>query len=245
MKKSTILLVSALVFFLCSLTAFNFAMKAEYETGNYKDPFHGFVAQDFTGFAAVEVNGSSLITVKIVQGPYKVLLHKRVQDFVQVKQQENKLVVEVNLKEKRSWSNGRHVVYISCPRLTELTTTAQYTLAGKPQFDSSDDNPYVSQVVQVENFEQDSLRIVQDHASAVKLNKTKLDNLQGIVGISAGSGSKLIIGKENQISSAALDIRNKSTLFLHDVVIPAISYQFSDSARADFTGASLQLISKK
>ncbi|RNI29039.1 hypothetical protein [Rufibacter latericius] len=245
MKRSTILIVAALVLFLGSLTAFNFVMKAEFETGNYKDPLAGFVSQNYTNFQVVEVNGGSKISVKIEQGPYKVFLHNRVQESVQVKQQGNKLVVDVNQKDEAIWSNGRYVVYISCPELTNLTTSARYTLKGKPQVDLFDDNPYGSKIVSIEGFKQDSLSLQQDHGTAVKLVKTKLNNLHAIVGATQGSGSKLFLGKGNQINSAALDIRNKSFLHMNDVVIPSVAYQFSDSARADFTGAALAYLNKK
>jgi hypothetical protein len=250
MKKSTILIGSALVFFLGTLTAFNFVMKAEYETGHYKDPYHEFVSRDFTGFDAVEVNGTtslaaSKIAVKIVQGPYQVRLHNRVQDFVQIRQEGKKLVIEVNKKEKDTWTNYRHVVYISCPKLNALTTTTDYTVAGKPHLDLYFDDSYIYRTVQVVGFEQDSLKLTQDHATTVELIKTKLGYLHGVLGVTPGSGSKLVIGKGNQINSAALDIKNKSTLFMHDVKIPSLAYQFSDSAKAEFSGRALGLLSHK
>ncbi|PIQ22903.1 MAG: hypothetical protein COW65_00440 [Cytophagales bacterium CG18_big_fil_WC_8_21_14_2_50_42_9] len=51
--------------------------------------------------------------------------------------------------------------------------------------------------------------------------------------------------KENYKSQAAnLDIRNKSLLILDDLVIPALTYTFSDSAQLDLKGNALQILKK-
>ncbi|WP_210465251.1 head GIN domain-containing protein [Rufibacter roseolus] len=245
MKKSNILIVSALAFFLCSLTAFNFVMKTEYDKGNYKDPLNNFVKQDFTGFNALEVNGGSLISVKVVQGPFKVFLHNRVLGLVQVRQQGQKLVIDVNLEKKGIWSNGRYVVYVSCPNLKTLNTTSRYTLLGKPHQELASVYPYGLKKVLLEEFKQDSLNIQMDHATAVELFKTNLGKLNAVVGPTPESNSMLLIRKDNQINAADLDIRNQSSLYMFDVVIPSLSYKFSNTAKAEFTGSALTAISKK
>ncbi|KAA3437809.1 DUF2807 domain-containing protein [Rufibacter hautae] len=244
MKKSTILIFSALVFFLCSLTAFNFAMKAEYDKGLFRDPLVDFISTDITGFDAIQVNGGSKLSVKIVQGASQVRVHERAQDFVRFKKQGNKLIVDVDQIKGRDFRyNGSYSVYISCPKLTSLTTSARYKMGGEPQTDLFLQEIYHN--ITLNNFTQDSLTIQQDHATAVELNNLKLGKLKAVVGLSEGSGSRLTILGKNQIQAADLSIQHKGGLNLFDVAIPSLTYQFSDSARAVFSGAALPALSKK
>jgi len=51
--------------------------------------------------------------------------------------------------------------------------------------------------------------------------------------------------KENyKLQAANLDIRNKSSLVLDDLFIPALTYTFSDSAQLDLKGNALQILKK-
>ncbi|WP_207434420.1 GIN domain-containing protein [Sabulibacter ruber] len=243
MKKSNILVLAGLAFFLCTLTAFNFIMKAEYETGHYKDPYFSFVQKDFAGFTSVEVNGASRMTVYIVQGDYKVMAHERVQEYLQFKQQGNKLIVTVNENDDFMKLYGSHSVLISCPTLTSVTANGSYTFKGNPITDKAFD--YLRNKVLVQGFKLDSLQVTQDHATQVDLEGSTVGKLSAVVGLTPGSTSVLSIGGTNKIQAADLQVNSISTLNLHNVRIPAVSYQFSDSARVFLSGTALASLNRK
>jgi len=243
MKKSNILVFSALAFFLCTLTAFNFIMKAEYETGHYKDPYFEFVAKGFTGFTSVEVNGASKVSVKVVQGDYQVKVNGKTQEYLQFEQQGNKLVVHLNKKDDNMKLYGDHTVLISCPTLTSLTTSGQYTYKGKPETDLAYE--YIGNKVRVHGFKLDSLQITQNHATKVELEESTIGKLSAVVGVTPGSTSLLTIDGSNKIQAATLNVNTVSGLNLHNVLIPSVAYQFSDSAKVYLTGAALTNLNRK
>ncbi|WP_205504597.1 hypothetical protein [Rufibacter psychrotolerans] len=243
MKKSTILSGAALVFFLGTLTAFNFVLKAEYDTGHYKNPYFQFVPKKFSGFTAVEVNGASRVSVQIIQGDYQVRVHERAQEYLQIRQQGNKLLIDVAQTEGDMPSYGDHTVLISCPNLASLTTTGRYTLKGTPGIDRAFN--YMVHTVKLQGLTQDSLQIRQDHATQVELEKCSLGKLVAEVGRTPGSTSVLTLGPSNQVQSAELTVNTIATLNLHNVVIPAVHYQFSDSARVILLGSSLASLNKQ
>lgn len=240
MKKSNSLLGAALVFFLACLVAFNFSMKAEYETGNYKDRYRAYATLPFKGFEAIEVNGAHRISVRISKGAHNVRVHEKAKEYLQIRQVGSKLVIEVEQKNENDRFYGE--VLVALPVLTSLSTSSRYTMAGKPKQHLA--SAYFYNSISVEGFMQDSLQIQQDHATAIELGHNVLATLNVVAGSTPGSSSKLSIWKTNQIQAATLAIRNKSTLVLDNIMIPSINYQFSDSAQANFTGAALQLLSK-
>ncbi|MBA9077800.1 hypothetical protein [Rufibacter quisquiliarum] len=241
MKKSNMLLGVAAVFFLTCLLAFNFALKAEYESGAYKDRFKDYISLNYQGFEAVKVNGATSISVDITSGPYGVRVHKDAPAYLRFRVEKDTLVVEVDQKNEEVRFQGE--VLISLPRLTCLTTSSNHTLAGKPE--SRVYSKYYYNEVEVKGFRQDSLQLVLDHASAVNLANNHLNTLNVVAGATPGSSPKLSLWKSNTIQKASFDMRNRSNLVLSHVVIPSVRYHFSDSAQAELSGASLQLMGEK
>ncbi|MFC6998180.1 head GIN domain-containing protein [Rufibacter roseus] len=239
MKKSNILLFTALAFFVCCLTAFNFAMKAQFDTGQYKDRYFDYVTFNQKGFSAVEVNGAARLNVRLTQGPHQVRAHKDAQEYLEIRQEGNKLIIDVNHKSDREQYHGE--VLVSLPELTLLEVSSKYTKAGKPANTIAARFKYGN--VQVTGFSQDSLQLLQDHATSVLLTNLKLDKLTAVAGTTPGSTPELFLAG-NTIQAAHFDIKNKGKLELNNMLIPNLSYEFSDSASANFTGTSLQLLKK-
>lgn len=241
MKTSTALLLTAFLILLGSLAAYNMALKTEYNKGTYKDPYRDFITLNYRDFDQVEINPATEMNVKIMAGDYKVQVHKSATDFIQFKKAGRQL--QVNLvypqeeQELRSWE----LVVITCPQLIDLKTNAFYTVKGKKitPTKSWDDN-----VITLQGFKQDNLNLEQDKASAVNLLENKINRLKAVVGLSAGSTARLHLDKTNRIQEADLDIRNKSELVIENVTIPKLQYQFSDSARATFTGSALGILAQ-
>ena len=76
---------------LVSLVGYDFLLKAEYASGNYKIPFKDYKLLEWKDFDKVDVNGSTAANVKFVQGPFSVRIDNYAVDFVNIKQQAESL----------------------------------------------------------------------------------------------------------------------------------------------------------
>lgn len=243
MKTSNKLALTALIFLLASLAAYNMALKNEYGKGTYKDPFKDFTALSFKDFNSLEINPTHILNVKVSKGPYAVWVRKEAAEYVQVKQTGQRLRLDAVFPEERDYAGRTFAVMISCPKLTDLTTNAMYSVKGKLSTDKAQASSG-SYAVTVSGLAQDSLRIHQDNASTVKLLDNALGQLRVVAGLSAGSSSALHVMPNNRIAAASFDIRNKSQLVLDGVSIPKLRYQFADSAKATISGAALSALTR-
>lgn len=236
MKNSNKWVLAALLLLLASLAAYNMGLRAEYRTGNYKDPLHNYTALPFKDFTAVDVPAATAVKVKIVRGPFSVRLNKDNAASVRVAQQNGRLVITANFPQQREYWRQQEAVVISCPRLTSVATDALYQVKGRPELGTENGSGNVT----VQGFAQDSLALRQNHASRIVLMDNSLGYLQAEVGTGAGSGAALQIASGNRIRAADLDIRHRSELSIDNVAIPALRCHFADSAKATFSGAALK-----
>src|SRR5437764_8791518 len=93
-KTSNKLIIIALVVTLVSLVAYDFLLKAEYRSGNYKIPFKNYVTLNWKDFDIVDINASTAANVKLVQGPFSVRVEQYAAEYVQVKQKGNRLEID-------------------------------------------------------------------------------------------------------------------------------------------------------
>ncbi|MGI4884396.1 MAG: hypothetical protein ACRYFR_05490 [Janthinobacterium lividum] len=234
MKNSNKWVLAAVLLLLGSLTAFNMGLRAEYRTGNYKDPLHNFTALTFKNFTSVSVPAATALPVKIVRGPFGVRVNNDAAAAVRVAQRGGQLVVTAHFAGQRPYWGQREALVISCPRLDSLTTDAVYELDGKPQTDKNGTLGHVA----VEGFAQDSLVLRQHRTSHVALAGNTLRYLRAEVGSGPG-GAALALAGSNRIAAADLDVRRHGELAISNVVIPDLRYHFADSAQATLTGAAL------
>lgn len=230
-----------MVFLLASLAAYNMALRTEYRKGTYKDPFKDFTALKLRDFHDLEINPGSILNVQVTKGPYAVWVRKKAAEYVQVKQAGLRLRLDATFAEEKVYTGSAYAVIITCPQLVTLTTNAVYSVKGK-QITDKNQGPFTTYAVTVTGFAQDSLRVLQDNASTVKLIDNTLGELRAVVGRNPGSGSALHLLPGNRITAADLAIRSRSQLILEDVAIPRLRYQFADSAKATISGAALGVI---
>lgn len=240
MKTSNKLITLVLLLTLVALVAYDFLLKAEYLTGDYKIPFKNYIQLPFKNFDAVEVNASSTANVKFVQGPFSVRIEDNARDYVKVIQTDNRLKIDANFENSFRYSPNEFILVIACPKLLELITGATYHIDNIGTTDSLVPDWNIRQT-SVEGFKQDSLNIIQDYGSSVTLVDNNIRTLHALVGKSEKSGSKLIIKKSNQFQAADLDIRHLSKLELENATIPGLSYQLADSAKIIISGNAQEL----
>jgi hypothetical protein len=237
MKNSSKFLLAAVLVLLASLTAYNMALRTEYHLGTYKDPLRGFVSLPLTGFSEVVVPAASTVSVKVIAGPYSVRISPRVREFVQVRQQGTRLVIEANFPERQQFLGWGEGVVINCPRLTAVSAAAEYLEAGQRRVDKGYPE---NRRVQVQGFKQDSLLVRADQGSHVELAGNQLDLLRATTGAMPGSHASLTLAADNQIGAAWLNLQHQSELRMNNVLIPGLHYQVSDSAKAQLSGAALR-----
>lgn len=235
MKNSNKFLLAALLVLLTSLTAYNMALRAEYGKGDYKDPLHGYAKLDFKDFTEIDLSAAGSARVKVVAGPFGVRLSPRAAELVKVRQEGNRLVVQVDLQKPDQYLGWGQTLVVSCPRLVQLTAGTTYRVAGALQ----PKNKNTNSEVQVQGFRQDSLRVRLDQASNVTLNGNKLGYLAAVAGTTPGSTAGLTLAATNYIGAADLDMQHRSELTINNIAIAQPRYHFADSAKATLTGAAL------
>ncbi|MCP2043845.1 hypothetical protein [Pontibacter sp. HSC-36F09] len=247
MKTSNKLLLFALVVLASALATYNIALKAEYNTKSYQDPYKNYIAMDFSGFEEVEVNAGDMLKVLIEPGDeHAVYLYKGNEEVVQISQDNKKLQIDVTTddtqKGVRGWGTP-HLV-IKTPVLKTLRANATHTLNGKQITNSKRLNTASYLNTSLMGFKQDSLRLELDNGVMVQLHGNQLQHLQAVTGTSPESDSKLLIHPDNKIQQANLDIRNRSHLTLLNVSIPALQYTLSEQAQVELSGEALVILRK-
>jgi hypothetical protein len=219
------------------MASYNSALKAEYLSGSYKDPYYYFTTLNVKDFDVVAVNAASEISVVIKHGSeHKVQVRKDDMENIKVKQNANTLVVDVTYPRERRDFDSRERVVITLPQLKSVKADGTYMLAGKQKIirNSRDEKSWTT--VRINDFNQDSLYLEQNNINKVELTGNKLGVLRAITGKNTASESTLVIAKNNTINQANLDIRYLSKLNLENIAIPKLTYQFSDSAQVNISG---------
>ncbi|WP_223649536.1 hypothetical protein [Hymenobacter psoromatis] len=239
MKTSVKFLLAAALVLLASLTAYNMALRAEYLSGAYLDPLRGYAKLDFKNFEEVAIPAASVLNVKVMAGPFGVRVNPDAREFVRVRQQGGRLIVEAALPTENQGLGGGDAVVISCPQLTALTTGGEHQLNGQPHRDKLPRwGP--NTLVLVQGFTQDSLLVRQDLAGRVELTGNRLGLLRAVVGPTPGSHAGLTLTENNHIAAANLTIGHQSELTIDNVDIPKLRYQYGDSAKVTLTGRALR-----
>jgi hypothetical protein len=242
MKTSVKFLLAAFVVLLASLTAYNMALRTEYRSGAYQDPLRFYTPLAFKDFTEVAVPAASIVNVKIMAGPFKVLIGPNASKYVQVSQKNGRLLITASFPDARPYLGPREAVIISCPRLTSLATDASYQVEGQPHTDRNEEVNRGRTLVQ--GFTQDSLALRQDRASRIELTNNRLGLLRAVAGTTPGSHSILQVNNGNHIAAASLTLAHQSELVLDNVQIPQLHHSFGDSTKVTLAGTALSSVLK-
>lgn len=236
MRTSNKILIASFALLIVSLAFYDLRLKAEYQKGDYTDPYRDFVKLDYKNFDAVELESSSAINIMLVQGPFKVAASPQATDFLDIRQEKNRLIIGAKFPDHFRGMSPEYVVYISCPSLSSLKTDAFYLADGIKVTDTIAKDPNWRPTM-VNGFTADSLNIQQDHASNVTLQNNKIKHLTTTVGLSDRSGPVLTIGQNNKFDRADMTILNRSYLWIKGTNLNNINYHLADSANLIINGA--------
>lgn len=247
MKTSNKLLIAALVLALFSLAAYNIALRGEYKTEKFRDPYRDYIALDFTDFNEVDLHAADKMRVSIEPGDkHEVYLYNKNEKLVQLRQQGDRLHVDLVLpdEDSRLWYSSGPTLIIKVPHLALLRTDATHTFKGEQITTSKlplTNNYYAAYV---RGFQQDSMTLQIDNGSMVQLNGNTLQSLRATTGISPASEAKLMLMEDNQIQQAYFDVRHSSNLSIINAAIPDLRYDLSEDARLELQGKSLATLRK-
>jgi hypothetical protein len=242
MKTSNKLIVVALLLFIVSLVWYDYLLKAAYESGVYRDPYHSFTSLYFKDFDTVDVVSSTAANVKFVQGPFSVKIDPGALNYTRVKQTGRRLQITAVFEYDYYSDLNPYIIVISCPKLSELVAGATYRSNKRQVTDTIVREDWKMRQVLIDGFKQDSLTISQDFGSTVVLSNDKINLIKATIGQRSASGSKLIVLANNQFNSAKLDVLNNSKLLLNNASIDHLNYHLADSARLILTGKAQNLI---
>ncbi|MDN5288462.1 MAG: hypothetical protein JWR38_4736 [Mucilaginibacter sp.] len=244
MKTSNKIVAIAFLVIIVSAIGYAIAMKKEFLTGNYKKPYINFSSLPYKNFNSLIINPSSMINVKLVQGPFKVMINNIVKDNLIFKQVNNTLQIDLNWGYVRFNTGDTYMMVISCPKLISVHVNAVYTLNKLNIVDTLAGEGWAYHQVLIEGFKQDSLSVIQEWGSQVVLANNNFVYLNALTSINELSGSKLTVLKSNIIQQANFDVRNKGKLILYQANIPGLNYSLADSALFVMNGAAIKSLKK-
>jgi hypothetical protein len=240
MKNSYKLLLIAVLLLVGTLTAFDLALKTEYEKGTYKNVRRDYSKLEYKNFDVIEINAANKLGVEIqYSDTFNIGVRDRVKEFLKIKQIGSHLIIDCNMRDSRGYLGEKSII-IQCPELKGLRTDAVFYVNGKPIITKDISNTTVF----VTGFKQDNLKLNMNNATFVKLFDNQIKHLSADLGKDISSQSDLVIDQSNDIAAADFNIQNKSRLTLTNVKADNFNYTISDSAQIRLSGASLKLLKK-
>jgi hypothetical protein len=245
MKTSNKLTIAAILLILVSLVYYDLMLKTAYLSGTYKDQFKDFVALNFKDFNSINLGSSTASNIIVEQGPFRVRIEPATARFVKVSQHDKTLHIETAFPGNYENSRSDYVLIISCPNLARVDVDSRYMAGDQLVIDTIASADFKWRPSIISGFTLDSLLITEKHAGSVILQNNKIKTLKAVIGLEEGSGSNMVILKNNNFQDADLHILNKSQIFLHEAAIPNLKYQLADSAKLIITGALKKQLIKK
>lgn len=237
MKTSIRLFLGALLLLGMSLALYDWRLAAEFRKGDYIHPYYNYVNLNYRDFDEIELRSGSSLNVMITQGDYKVLIHPRAA-FAVVRQEGKRLIIEAHFPDHFRGVDGAQTIFIACPALSTFTSDAKYTI-GSEAFTDFSNWDFKWYPTTIRGFTEDSLTILEDHASNVVLEGDRIRRLTAVVGTGgAVSGPVLVIGQANRFDSSTLDILNRGRLWIKGTDIRQLTYHLADSATLTVNGAA-------
>ncbi len=242
MKKSNLLIIAAAVITLIALVAYDFMLKGKFSSGEYKNPYSDFALLNYKDFDAVDINSSTAVNVKFIQGPFRVMIDNYAASYTKISQHGNHLQIDAGFEGEYRTNSSTYMMVISCPTLLNIYAGATYQTYSRPYTDTVVREIWNMREILVKGFEQDSISIVQDYGSAVVLDSNHFRSISTVTGASTGSGSKLVLLNTNRFEKTMLNIRHHSKLFVYNAAISQLNYRLADSAQLIISGDAQHLL---
>jgi hypothetical protein len=240
-----------------SLGFYDLKLAAEYRKGDYTDPYYSYVKLNYRDFDEIELHSATSVNIIVVQGNFNVLAHPQATDYLVVRQEGKRLIIEARYPDHFRGINAAYTLFISCPALSVFKADTKYMIRSVVVTDYALWDPWWLPTV-IRGFNLDSLAIREDHASNLVLEGNHIKRLTAVVGAgeageigaaAAGgergrelSGPVLAIGQGNHFDSSDLNILSKGRLWVKGTDIRQLTYHLADSASLTVNGVSARYL---
>ncbi len=228
MKTSNKLILAATIVVFAYLVVSDFALKAEYATGNYKNPHYAMDHIVLKNFTIIQSNAGNMIGVNIEKGDrFEVFMREGLKDRVTISQKNNTVYIDNNGKPEYDVYEG---VTIVCPYFSTIIVNA----------DTSGNTRGLR--TNVIGFNQPTFTIQATKWSYIELAGNNFTQLNARMD---GENSRLVIDKNNTIGTANFEMLGKSNLELRYPMINKVSYKLSDSANLTMSGSLVRKLQQQ
>jgi hypothetical protein len=257
MRTSTKIFLGAMLLLAICLGYYDWQLNTAYRKGDFTDPYYGYERLNFRDFDEIDLHSATTVNVMIVQGGYKVLAHPQAKEFVVVRQEGKRLIIETQFPDHYRGLNAAYTLFISCPTLSAFRSDAKYRVRSVDVTDFANWNPSWMGS-EIRGFHLDSLSIGEDHASNLDLDSNQIKRLTAVLGAEtddnaagaprAGMGEAgvsepvLTIGPGNHFDSNDLNILSKGRLRITGMNIRQLTYHLADSASLTVNGVSARYL---
>jgi hypothetical protein len=240
MKTSNKLLLAIGLIILACLVGYNFALKKEYDRGEFRSPFYGMYQIKASNFRVIENDAANMMDVKLQYGPnYGVWVKADLKDKVAINKRGNTLVINYNGdgNERHNYNDG---VIIMCPIVDSVVTTAFINKLTGENIDRY--RAYVT--TEITGFKQQGMSVIAAPYTRIALDHDTLSHLNALVGSAKTSSSELEIKFNNQIAHADFNVLGKSFLTLNGKSVAACTNHISDSASLTLNNSPVKLFAR-
>jgi hypothetical protein len=238
MKKSNMLIITAILIVMGSLVAFNYTLKAVYLTGEYKSRFNGMDFTPLNGIEKLIIQTERLSNVHVEYGEKEgIWVDRDIKEKVKFETSQHTLNLgesDASKQEKSSWINGRIVIITK--NLNAIATVSNF----KPK--KGERYPYGSSEISLKGYHLDQLDLQIESYVSVYLHRMEVQTLNAIVGTKTSEGAELTLSSDTKINSATLNVPGNSKLTMLDPKIVKTNYLLSDSATVSLNGRVVQMI---
>jgi hypothetical protein len=246
MKTSNKLLIITALIAIGYLVTYDFALRAEYLAGNYKNRFYNMQPVAVNNFNVIEHNIGNLINLRVERGPvFGVWIDKHLENKLTFSSRNKILHIDYKNKDEFS-SYGKNEIIIICPSIDSLTTNSSTfmktvkTQTGTISTGIDFHNKEATTIII--GFKQASINILANDGTDIKLENNTFSQLNARV---EKHNAALTINNSNQIGLANLQVLGAGELKLLNPVIIKENYKLSDSAHVTLSGSALHFIKHK
>ncbi|MGI4022372.1 MAG: hypothetical protein ACRYFA_12770 [Janthinobacterium lividum] len=240
MKTSNKLLIAVILIIIVSMVTYDFALRAEYLKGDYKSRFYRFEKiTTLKAFSILDNHAANLISVQIEHGSnYSIWMENNLKGKVKISNVGNTLVIDVVDKKTPNVSPFQTSIIITCPSLDQVVMTPFFTKKEDVENGNSGETSLTG-------FDQQHLNLNIKQAVTLSLNKSKIEQLQALVGSDLTKNANLTIGSDNQISQATITVKGRNMLHIANSKIGKSNFNISDSAQVNLSGSFLNQFKKQ
>ena len=234
MKTSTILIISVIIIFLISLTAYNITLRASYLNGDYKNPFYGLKCTPLNPVKDLKIESSNSFQIRVIKGEKNAIYFSERADGHYIYRLDKELL-SIDLSPE---SKKKNFTIYSDDIIVVLSKLESLTL--KPDYSSKDGNTNnLSGRIDINGFNQDAMYLNLGTGSIVSLDSLGIEKLTALVGTAGDKPAELSL-KAGKYQSARFEILGKGMLELLDADIVRTEYHLSNSASVKLNGQALK-----